>query len=693
MPTRPTREDIELYVSGNFDGDVAALERAIAEDPALAAMVAEEAKLELLLRDAAAAATFCPACDALVRVERCDQCGAAMRPGGFTVERVLVSNAHGRMYLAHDADGKRVALKELAFLHAPSAAAVAAFEREAKFLRALEHPAIPRFCASFEEGQGVHTRYYLAQELVEGTSLDKLDEHWYSETEIVDIAKQVLSILEYLQSLSPMVIHRDIKPANLLKRPDGSIALVDFGAAHAHGATAGVTTIGTFGYMPTEQLAGIVDSTTDLYALGASLLHLLTRQEPWKLAQSKTTVNVSAPLRAFLDKLVAPDPKDRFPDAKAALAGLEARDSLVTRKPQSMGRARMAIAAVVGTALVAAASINIYKIETHRSSAKQAMSREDEVRAATELARQAAERAFADAEHAQAKSGRTTVRVLAPTGSRLQLDGAEIAPVKNGDTLEVASGTHAIKITLPDGKTCEDTMTLEPGEVKVLDCGAPPTRTPVAMPPAAKLVLPQHMSKTFKDRPLAATLSDLSEACGVSFVLPDGIQAKITAELSDVPCDQGIEVILESNGLWYDYNESAKLLRISPRRQLDAEREAAMARQGEMLGGDDALPPGPKIDLDFKDAPLHDVLRVIGASGEVNIVVPDGVRGKTSIRLKQVPWDNALQAVLAAHGLWYRYRENGRIVRVAPRRELDGEAEAAQQRASQELINRVREGR
>jgi serine/threonine protein kinase len=65
---------------------------------------------------------------------------------------VLVSNAHGRMYAARDVDGKQVALKELAFIQSPAADALTAFEREAKFLRALEHPAIPRFCASFQEG-------------------------------------------------------------------------------------------------------------------------------------------------------------------------------------------------------------------------------------------------------------------------------------------------------------------------------------------------------------------------------------------------------------------------------------------------------------------------------------------------------------------------------------------------------------
>ncbi|HEY4060100.1 MAG TPA: serine/threonine-protein kinase, partial [Kofleriaceae bacterium] len=321
-----TRDDLALYTMGAYDGDAAALEAKVADDDAARAMLAEEAELELLLRDAAMAGTFCTNCDDLIadtsEPVRCRECGAAAAPGGYTVERVLVANAHGRMYVARDADGTRVALKELAFVQSPSADTVAAFEREAKFLRALAHSAIPRFRAAFEEGSGVHTRYYLAQELVEGTALDaRLDEHFYTEAEIIDIAGQVLRVLVYLQSLSPMVIHRDIKPANLLRKSDGSIAVVDFGAAHVQGTTAGSTSIGTFGYMPLEQLAGQVDATTDGYALGASLVHLLTRREPWRILTPTTLgpVNVSPALNAFLQKLVFPEPTDRYANAAASL--------------------------------------------------------------------------------------------------------------------------------------------------------------------------------------------------------------------------------------------------------------------------------------------------------------------------------------------------------------------------------------
>jgi protein kinase-like protein/PEGA domain-containing protein len=355
-----TREDIELYLMGAYDGDSAALERALADDAELRALVTEEARFEEQLREAAAAARFCPGCRDLVRGARCDACGVALEPGGYVVERVLVKSAHGRMYVARDADRKLVALKELAFVQSPTLDMIAAFEREAKMLRALEHPAIPRFVASFEEGAGVHTRYYLAQELVAGEPLDAhLESHFFTEREAIELARNVLEVLTYLQSLSPMVIHRDIKPANLIKRANGGpIAVVDFGAAHVQGTTVGSTSIGTFGYMPIEQLAGIVDATTDVYALGATLVHLLSRKEPWRLLSGLTLdpLNISPAFRAFLGKLVAPRPADRFANAAAALAALErlgkeeAPVAVVPVAPARPRRSRrtMAIALIAG---------------------------------------------------------------------------------------------------------------------------------------------------------------------------------------------------------------------------------------------------------------------------------------------------------------------------------------------------------
>jgi len=643
------REDLELYVTGNFDGDVAALERALADDPALAEAVADEARFEMLLRDAAVAATFCAACEDVVRGERCDACGAAVRPGGYTIERVLVSNAHGRMYVAHDADGKQVALKELAFVQAPPTSTIEAFEREAKFLRALEHPAIPRFVASFEEGRGVHTRYYLAQELVVGTSLDRLDQKWYSEAEIVDIARQVLAILVYLQSLSPMVIHRDIKPANLVRRTDGSIAIVDFGAAYVDGSTAGVTTIGTFGYMPVEQLAGIVDATTDSYALGSSLLYLLTRQEPWRLAQTKTAVNVSAPLRAFLDMLTANDPRERFASAKDALIALDRRDELV---PKQAHPAWLRVA-VIGAAALALTGTGIAVVSYARDSS-------------------------VDVEKpTPAPAGIATLRIAMPRNmtAELSIDDNPVASVHDGSELPISAGRRRVKIENGAGARCEQELTIAAGKITTIEC----LLATVRVPPETRLDNTTSVTWSYQALPFHDAMTNSAKACGLNIVVPDHLDTKVTAQLTAVPCNEALETILEAQGLWYVYDKGANLVRVGSRRALDAERDEAAARPPSTHK---RLPPSTqKLDMEFKRAPLRDLLPMLTVGvGKMNLVIPEGIDAKTTIHLKDVPWDRAFEGVLEAHGLWYRYREEGKIIRIAPRRQLDADDDEARAR-------------
>lgn len=644
-----TREDLELYVSGNFDGDAAALERELAADPALAAAVADEARFELLLRDAAAAATFCAACDDVVRGERCDGCGAAVHPGGYTIERVLVSNAHGRMYVAHDADGTRVALKELAFVQAPAASTIEAFEREARFLRALEHPAIPRFVAAFEEGTGVHARYYLAQELVDGTPLDRLEQKWYGEAEIVDLARQVLGILVYLQGLSPMVIHRDLKPANLIRRADGTIALVDFGAAYIDGSTAGVTTVGTFGYMPVEQLAGIVDASTDLFALGASLLYLLTRQEPWRLAQTKTTPNVSAPLRAYLDKLTASDPRDRFASAKEALAMLDRREELVRHVPTRSHRNRRAAALLAAVGIGGAAA----------GAAVFSLASDDEPRLVKGTA---------------PPMGMLRIALPREVTAELVIDGERRPPVRDGAEVPLSSGTRRIALASAGGSKCEQALTIEPGKTTTIECAfARP------LPPEVRLDNTMLVTWSFKATPFHDAMTVAAKSCGLSIVVPDDLSAKVTAQLAQAPCNQALETILESLGLWYAYDRDANLVRVAPRRQLDIERAEAAERPPS---AHPRLPAGTQpLDLDFKHVPLHDLLPMLTVGiGKLNLVIPDDIAVKTTVYLQGVSWDRAFEAVLEAHGLWYRYREEGKIIRVAPRRQLDIEDAEARER-------------
>src|SRR4029077_3528800 len=138
-------------------------------------------------------------------------------------------------------------------------------------LGALRHPGIPRHIASFEEPPGT---FNLVMQRMPGENLRALGRK-LSELELRDVLARVLEILDYLHSRVPPVIHRDIKPSNLIRAPDGTIALVDFGGV-LDGAreSGGSTIVGTFGYMAPEQLSGQVTPATDLYALGATIVAL-----------------------------------------------------------------------------------------------------------------------------------------------------------------------------------------------------------------------------------------------------------------------------------------------------------------------------------------------------------------------------------------------------------------------------------
>lgn len=276
----------------------------------------------------------CVVCGAPVGEEaRCGHCGVAVAPGGWRVIKQLAKGPHSRVFLA-EKHGRRVALKELVFALVPEVAQLEAFEREAKLLGQLKHPSIPRLVESFKEGQGIHTRLYLAQEFVTGRSLlDDLATHRYTEVEAKQVARALLDVLGYLHGLSPRVIHRDLKPANVMIRGDGSLALVDFGSARdlVGGVTHGSTLVGTFGYMPPEQLGGTVDQTSDLYALGATLLHLLTRRPPdellkpgMELALDAAAPNVSPPFLGWLKKLTARERAERFQSVREAVDALDA---------------------------------------------------------------------------------------------------------------------------------------------------------------------------------------------------------------------------------------------------------------------------------------------------------------------------------------------------------------------------------
>jgi eukaryotic-like serine/threonine-protein kinase len=163
------------------------------------------------------------------------------------------------------------------------------FERETAALKAMRHPAVPKYIDSFrldaEANPGGDHRLCLVMERVPGRSLAaelEAGRRW-TEPEIEQMFAEILSILTYLQALRPPIIHRDINPRNLILKPDGSIALVDFSGVQdavrlAYRDTS--TMLGSAGYAPLEQIAGRASVRSDLYAAAATVAQLLTLTHP-----------------------------------------------------------------------------------------------------------------------------------------------------------------------------------------------------------------------------------------------------------------------------------------------------------------------------------------------------------------------------------------------------------------------------
>lgn len=181
------------------------------------------------------------------------------------------------------------------------------FYREASILARLDHPSLPKVSDYFTESG----RELLVMDYVPGRDLKALvdearrDSTFLAEQDILDWAGQLCDALEYLHSQEPPVLHRDIKPSNIKLTPRGAIKLVDFGLVKVLAAddSRTVTVVqgrGTVQYTPLEQYGGDTghtDARTDIYALGATLYHLLTGSSPADAKQRFLKPGALTPIR------------------------------------------------------------------------------------------------------------------------------------------------------------------------------------------------------------------------------------------------------------------------------------------------------------------------------------------------------------------------------------------------------------
>src|SRR5438477_4959006 len=265
----------------------------------------------------------------------------------YRIIRLLGQGGMGAVYEAMDERlDTMVALKETLFADERLRKQ---FEREARLLARMHHPALPRVSDHFNENDG----QFLVMQYVAGVDLfEMLTTRGgpFPQDEVARWADQLCDALDYLHTQDPQIIHRDIKPQNLKLTSRGQIVLLDFGLAKGSVGplTAVTTSASIFGYTPNyaplEQIQGKgTDPRSDIYALGATLYHLVTNvKPPDALSRAGAVVNgqpdplplanqvrpgVSAGLSNVLDKAMSQKRDDRFATATAMRDALRAGES------------------------------------------------------------------------------------------------------------------------------------------------------------------------------------------------------------------------------------------------------------------------------------------------------------------------------------------------------------------------------
>lgn len=252
----------------------------------------------------------------------------------YQLKQRLGKNAGRQTWLAEDigvSPPESVIVKLLAFGGEVQWDDLKLFEREAQVLKQLNHPRIPKYRDYFHIDDQL-LWFGLVHEYIPGSSLKELltQGKRFTQKQIRKIAADVLKILKFLHQLNPVVLHRDIKPSNLIWGEDDLVYLVDFGAVQDRAIKEGATftVVGTYGYAPMEQFGGRAVPASDLYALGATLIHLLTGTTPAELPQQnlrisfQERVNLSPGMVKWIERLTEPAPEQRFKTAAEALSAL-----------------------------------------------------------------------------------------------------------------------------------------------------------------------------------------------------------------------------------------------------------------------------------------------------------------------------------------------------------------------------------
>jgi len=273
----------------------------------------------------------------------------------YAIQEVVGLGGMGSVYRARDMHfpnvTKLVAVKEM-INSAPDPLVretiVQNFEREANLLATLHHLCIPRIYDYFS----LDSRSYLVLEFIHGKDMEAIISEtngFLSEEQVLTWAIELCDVLDYLHKHKPdAIIFRDMKPSNVMINSSGDILLVDFGIAKSFQSGIKGTMIGTEGYSPPEQYRGEATPAADIYAMGATIHHALTRRDPrleppFSFAERpirRINPSVSPELEVIVNRALEYDPANRYKSAvemKEALMSVARKTGVLVRTGTQTG--------------------------------------------------------------------------------------------------------------------------------------------------------------------------------------------------------------------------------------------------------------------------------------------------------------------------------------------------------------------
>ncbi|MEM7760248.1 MAG: serine/threonine-protein kinase [Cyanobacteria bacterium P01_A01_bin.40] len=281
----------------------------------------------------------------------------------YRILRELGRNREGGRisYLAEcNLTQQQVVIKQFRFAQEASWQGFKTYEREVQILQAIDHPCIPRYLDSLETEDG----FCMVQEYKDAPDLGTIKS--FTPEAIKQITVSILEILVDLQQRLPPIIHRDIKPENILVTQDHQVYLIDFGLARIHNRELAMSSViaGTPGFMPPEELFNRpLTTASDLYSVGATAIAMITNtpasdlsdliDDNYQFQFQHLLTGINPDFVSWLQKMVAPNLKDRFSNAQVALAELKPLDitGKSRSKPPERKNSNLAIA-VSGAAML-----------------------------------------------------------------------------------------------------------------------------------------------------------------------------------------------------------------------------------------------------------------------------------------------------------------------------------------------------